>query len=49
MDYPYPMVPTEARLEKFKNIIIKYNINYDFAFRLRALEGFEIVLILDDS
>ena len=43
-------IPTnEVRLEKFKNIILKYNINNDFAFRLRALEGFEIVMILDDS
>jgi len=41
--------PNEMRLEKFKNIIRQYNINYDFAFRLRGLEGFEIVLILDDS
>ncbi|CAF3867368.1 unnamed protein product [Rotaria sp. Silwood2] len=39
----------EARLKKFKDIITKYDINYDFAFRLRALEGFEIVMILDDS
>lgn len=49
MEYPYPIIPTEVRLEKFKDIILKYDINYDFAFRLRALEGFEIVLILDDS
>lgn len=45
----HPIFQNEARLEKFKNIIIKYEINYDFAFRLRALEGFEIVMILDDS
>jgi len=45
----YPIFQTEARLEKFKNIIIKYDINYDFAFRLRAIEGFEVVMILDDS
>lgn len=45
----YPIFHYEARLEKFKNIITKYDINYDFAFRLRALEGFEIVMILDDS
>jgi hypothetical protein len=44
-----PIFQNEARLNKFKNIIIKYEINYDFAFRLRALEGFEIVMILDDS
>ncbi|CAF0799519.1 unnamed protein product [Rotaria sordida] len=45
----YPTLQTEARLTKFKDIITKYDINYDFAFRLRALEGFEIVMILDDS
>ncbi|CAF1000463.1 unnamed protein product [Rotaria sordida] len=45
----YPTLQTEARLAKFKDIITKYDINYDFAFRLRALEGFEIVMILDDS
>jgi hypothetical protein len=39
----------EIRLEKFKNIIYKYEIAHDFAFRLRALEGFEIVMIIDDS
>lgn len=39
----------ENRLEKFKNIIIKYEINYDFAFRLRSIEGVDIVLIIDDS
>jgi len=44
-----PIFQNEARLQKFKDIITKYNINYDFAFRLRALEGFEIVMILDDS
>jgi hypothetical protein len=38
-----------GRLEKFKHIIMKYNINYDFAFRLRGIEGFNIVMILDDS
>jgi len=38
-----------ARLEKFRHIIMKYNINYDFAFRLRGIEGFNIVMILDDS
>ncbi|CAF1587864.1 unnamed protein product [Adineta steineri] len=43
------LLDNEVRLEKFKDIIIRYDINYDFAFHLRALEGFEIVLILDDS
>jgi hypothetical protein len=45
----HPIFQNETRLAKFKDIIIKYDINYDFAFRLRALEGFEIVIILDDS
>jgi len=45
----HSIVENEARLKKFKDIITKYNINYDFAFRLRAIEGFEIVMILDDS
>ena len=45
----YSISETDARLHKFKSIIMRYNINYDFAFRLRALEGFEIVLIIDDS
>ena len=39
----------DQRLDKFKAIVIRYNINYDFAFRLRALEGFEIAVIIDDS
>jgi len=47
--YRQPIYENDRRLEKFKNIIIRYNINYDFAFRLRALEGFEIAMILDDS
>ncbi|CAF0971105.1 unnamed protein product [Rotaria sordida] len=45
----YSIYQNEFRLKKFEDIIHKYNINYDFAFRLRALEGFEIVMIIDDS
>lgn len=45
----FSSIQMEQRLEKFKSIITKYDINYDFAFRLRALEGFEIVMIIDDS
>ena len=45
----YSTIQTDQRLEKFKSIIMRYDINYDFAFRLRALEGFEIVMIIDDS
>lgn len=39
----------EVRLQRFREIVRRYNINYDFAFRLRALEGFDVVMILDDS
>ena len=49
MEDHHPIFDNPARLEKFKSIIIKYDINYDFAFRLRAIEGFNIVMILDDS
>ena len=45
----HPIFQNEERLTRFKDIITRYDINYDFAFRLRALEGFEIVMILDDS
>lgn len=47
MDHSTPSY--DDRLETFKAIVTKYNINYDFAYRLRALEGFEIVMIIDDS
>ena len=40
---------SQVRLERFKDLIRQYNINDDRAFRLRALEGFDIVMILDDS
>jgi hypothetical protein len=46
VDSPYQ---NEERLEKFRHIVRKYDISNDFAFRLRALEGFEIVMIIDDS
>lgn len=42
-------MPNDQRLEKFRAIVTRYNINYEFAFRLRALEGFEIAVIVDDS
>ncbi|CAF3453434.1 unnamed protein product [Rotaria socialis] len=45
----YSIDPNEIRLRKFEHLIHKYNINADYAFRLRALEGFEIVMIIDDS
>ena len=48
-DMDVPVVPEDVRLDKFKDIIVRHQINYDFALRLRALEGFQIVMILDDS
>jgi hypothetical protein len=45
----FPVYPDDLRLDKFRSIIMRYNISYDYAFRLRALEGFEITMILDDS
>lgn len=44
-----PIFRNEERLARFKEIVTRYDISYDYAFRLRALEGFEIVMILDDS
>jgi hypothetical protein len=37
------------RLEKFDSLIKKYEINPKYAIKLRQLEGFEIVIICDDS
>ena len=47
MDYSASHI--EVRLEKFKNIVQKYNIKYDYAFLLRTLEAFDITMIIDDS
>lgn len=38
---------TEERLRKFQYLVNRYEINRDFAIRLRALEGYEIVFIVD--
>lgn len=38
-----------ARLAKFDSLIRRYEINPDYAIKLRQLEGFEIVIICDDS
>jgi hypothetical protein len=38
-----------ARIAKFDTIVRKYEINPDYAIKLRQLEGFEIVIICDDS
>ena len=45
----YTQYSPQARLERFKDLIRYYNITDDAAFELRALEGFDIVMILDDS
>ena len=37
------------RLEKFDSLVRKYEINPEYAIKLRQLEGFEIVVICDDS
>ncbi|CAF1260525.1 unnamed protein product [Rotaria magnacalcarata] len=42
-------VDSEERLRKFQYLVNRYEINRDFATRLRALEGYEIVFIVDDS
>jgi hypothetical protein len=44
-----PPNPQTLRLEKFDKIISKYEIKSEFAIKLRQLEGFEIVIICDDS
>ncbi|CAF4974219.1 unnamed protein product, partial [Rotaria socialis] len=35
-------VSSEERLRKFQYLVNRYEINRDFATRLRALEGYEI-------
>ncbi len=38
-----------SREEKFREIINKYEISYDFSQRLQQLQGFKIAFIFDDS
>jgi hypothetical protein len=40
-------IDSEERLRKFQYLVDRYEINRDFATRLRALEGYEIVFIVD--
>ncbi|CAF0876442.1 unnamed protein product [Adineta steineri] len=40
-------VDNEERLRKFQYLVNRYEINREFATRLRALEGYEIVFIVD--
>jgi hypothetical protein len=45
-----PPIDAEAlRLQRFRDLCKKYEINSDYASRLRKLEGFEIVFVCDDS
>ena len=46
---PPPMNFTEARLQKLREVAQRLEIRPDFVARLRALEGFTIVMICDDS
>ncbi|CAF1469289.1 unnamed protein product [Adineta ricciae] len=39
----------DERMSKFQHLVNRYEINRDFATRLRGLEGYEIVFIVDDS
>ena len=44
-----PVAAADARLDKLRSICQQYEIRADFAARLRQLEGFEIVFLIDDS
>ena len=46
---PPPMTFTEARLQKLRALAQRFEIRPDYISRLRALEGFTIVMICDDS
>ena len=37
----------EERMRKFQHLVNRYEINREFATRLRGLEGYEIVFIVD--
>lgn len=39
----------DERMRKFQQLIDRYEINREFATRLRGLEGYEIAFIVDDS
>ena len=46
-DHHWNHMDPEERLRKFQYLIDRYEINRDFAQRLRVLEGYEIVFIVD--
>lgn len=37
----------DERMSKFQHLVNRYEINREFAARLRGLEGYEIVFIVD--
>ncbi len=37
----------DERMRKFQHLVDRYEINREFATRLRGLEGYEIVFIVD--
>lgn len=39
----------EERMRKFQYLVNRYEINREFATRLRGLEGYEIVFIVDGN
>jgi hypothetical protein len=47
--YPIVMSNEDRLLAQFRDVVNRYEISEDFAKRLRGLEGFEIVVIADDS
>ena len=38
---------SEDRMQKFQHLVARYEINREFATRLRGLEGYEIAFIVD--
>lgn len=47
---PVPIVPfDDYRLARFRELAGRYEIRPDFCSKLRQLEGFEIVIVCDDS
>ncbi|CAF4887763.1 unnamed protein product, partial [Rotaria socialis] len=40
---------SDDRMADFQQLVDRYEINHTFATKLRALEGYEIVFICDDS
>jgi len=49
MDPSPPMDPADARLARLREICGRYEIRPDFAAKLRQLESFDIVFLIDDS